>query len=61
MRGDILISGIVWFKVYAPNKLTPENSVKKLGPENWLITRKKRCVIFQKFTLDELLEGCCQP
>ena len=37
---DILISSIVWFKVYLPNKQTSENSVKKLGPENQLISRK---------------------
>ena len=33
MRSDILISSIVWCKVYWPNKPTPENSIKKLGPE----------------------------
>ena len=35
-----MISSIVWLKVYSPNKPTPENSVKKLGPENQLISRK---------------------
>ena len=44
-HSDILISSIVWFKVYSPNKLTPENLVKKLGPENWLISRKIQYVI----------------
>ena len=40
MHSDILISSIVWFKVYLPNQPTPENLVKKLGPENRLISRK---------------------
>ena len=46
MRNDVLISSIVWFKVYLPNKSTPKNSVKKLGPENRLISWKnmvERC------------------
>ena len=29
MRGDILISDIVWFKVYLPNKPSPGNQAKK--------------------------------
>ena len=39
-RSDILIFSIVWFKVYSPNKSTPENSLKKLGPGNHLISEK---------------------
>ena len=41
-RNDILISGIVWFLLYPPNKPTPENLLKKLGAENRLISRKVR-------------------
>ena len=40
MRSNILISSIVWCKVYSPNKPTPENSIKKLGPEKSLLAGK---------------------
>ena len=43
---DILISGIVWCKVYPLNKPTPEKEVKQLGPENRLISQKIRYVAY---------------